>query len=285
MTMSGHPATKVWGQWWEYLDALNVELKRMSRLGITHVNARRLRDGAKEAVQFYFREVRQHIVDLRIDSSQIALIDSEMQEMIAMTSKVTRTATYAAKMRVLDRLRAPLETAIEIASNAVGTPTSKALTATESAILKTLEQVVPTTALSYQQVLKDLDDPNRVSHRGTASELREVLRELLDHLAPDEAVVETGIKLEQGQTKPTMKQKTVFILKARGINETQRKTAGDAAEAVAGAVGSLARSVYNRGSLSTHIGTTRQEVLTFKGYMEAVLAEILEIHKYEAAPS
>jgi hypothetical protein len=142
-----------------------------------------------------------------------------------------------------------------------------------------LNLLIPTTGLSYQQVIQDLDDSKRVSYRGTASELREVLRELLDHLAPDAEVMKTGIKLEQGQTKPTMKQKTIFILKVRGVNETQRKTASDAIEAVEGAVGSLARSVYNRGSLSTHIGTTHQEVLVFKGYAEAVLAELLEIHK------
>jgi hypothetical protein len=76
-----------------------------------------------------------------------------------------------------------------------------------------------------------------------------------------------------------MKQKTVFILKARGLGETVRKPATDAVTAVEGAVGSLARSIYNRGSLSTHIATTRTEVLTFKGYTDAVLADLLQIHK------
>src|SRR5580700_4237200 len=225
---SAHPATEAWAEWWRKLDALNAALKKLSHRGTTHVKAAGIREDAKAVVQFYFREVRQRLLDLGISSSQIALLDAEMQQMIEIAAKVTRTATYKGSMRVLDDIRAPLETAIEIAAITASEPASGSLTATETAILKTLDQVVPTTALSYQQLLQDLNDSARVSYRGTASELREVLRELLDHLAPDAEVMKTGIKLEQGQTKPTMKQKTVFILKARGVNETQRKTASDA---------------------------------------------------------
>jgi len=132
-------------------------------------------------------------------------------------------------------------------------------------------------------VLQDLGDQSRVSFRGTASELREVLRELLDDLAPDADVCKSGVQLEKGRTSPTMKQKTVFILKARGIGETGRKRATDVVTAVEGAVGSLARSVYDRGSLSTHVATTRQEVLAFKGYTDAVLADLTQIHAQAGA--
>jgi uncharacterized membrane protein len=276
---STHPATEAWAKWWRKLDALHTALKELTHRGTTNVTAKGTRNDAKEACQFYFREVRQHLVDLGIDSEQIAQIDSEMQEIITIATKVTRTDTYRKFIKALNKLRAPIEAAIEIAATSASAPGIFVTTSTEETILKMLDQIVPTAALSYQQLLRDLADLNRTSYRGTASELREVLRELLDHLAPDGEVIKTGIKLEQGRTKPTMKQKTIFILKARGINETQRKTARDATEAVEGAVGSLARSVYDRGSLSTHIETSRQEVMTFKGYADAVLAELLEIHK------
>ncbi len=75
-----------------------------------------------------------------------------------------------------------------------------------------------------------------------------------------------------------MKQKAIFILKARGVGETARKTAGDAVGAVEDSVGSLARSVYTRGSVSTHVVTTRNEVLTLKGYADAVIADLLQVH-------
>jgi len=67
-------------------------------------------------------------------------------------------------------------------------------------------------------------------------------------------------------------------MKARGIGETARKTSVDAVGAVEESVGSLARSVYNRGSVSTHVNTTRNEVLTLKAYADAILADLLQIH-------
>ena len=42
-------------------------------------------------------------------------------------------------------------------------------------------------------------------------------------------------------------------------------------------VGALARSVYTRSSLSTHVGTTKQEVQQVKAYVDVVLSELLEI--------
>lgn len=276
---SAHPALAVWAEWLRKLDALRQALRDLTRRGNTHVSAQGIRAQAKDSAQFYFRSVRQHLLDSGVDKPQVDALDKHMQDLIEFAAKITRARTYLKCTNALNKLRAPLETALEIAGTSIAAPLSRSQSSVEVAILKTLDQVAPTSALSYQQVLQDIEDSSRKSYRGTASELREVLRELLDHLAPDAAVMKSGIKLEPGQTKPTMKQKTAFILKARGVNETQRKTARDATDAVEGAVGSLARSVYDRGSLSTHVETTRQEVMTFKGYADAVLAELLEIHK------
>ena len=60
-----------------------------------------------------------------------------------------------------------------------------AQTSVEVQIIETLQSLVPTAALSYQQAIRDLADSTRVSYRGPAAELREVLREVCDHLAPD----------------------------------------------------------------------------------------------------
>jgi len=159
----------------------------------------------------------------------------------------------------------------------LGASSAKTMSPLETKILDALDRVIPTTALSYKQVLQDLNGQNRFSYRGTAAELREVLRELLDYLAPDSEVLRV-VKLNPDQKRPSMKQKATFILKNRGVGDTTRKTAEDSVSAVENSVGSLARSVYDRGSVSTHIAATRTEVLTFKGYAEAVLAELLQIH-------
>lgn len=74
-----------------------------------------------------------------------------------------------------------------------------------------------------------------------------------------------------------MKQKVRYILKSRGKNKTVSEAPEKAVEIVEEMVGALARSVYSRSSLSTHVGTTKQEVQQVKAYVDVVLGELLEI--------
>jgi hypothetical protein len=240
-----------------------------------------VREDAREVVQFYFREVRGPLEGVGIETEKVSIIDQKMQHMIEIAAGVNRKSTYLGIIRELAMLRAPLTTAIEIRANAKNAPPPPVLLSQiEAAILQTLDKLLPLTALSYRQAIHDLADQKRYSYRGVAAEFREVHREVLDYLAPDKDVMEaSGFKLEKDQTKPTMKQKAVHILKARGLNDTQRKPATDAIAIIEGAVGSLARAAYNVGSLATHISTERAEVLTFKGYVDALMAQLLEIHK------
>jgi hypothetical protein len=272
-----HPAAEAWAEWWRRLDAFSASIKRVRG---QLAGATAFREEAKEAVQFYFRHVRPQLVALPLAQEDIDVLDGINQHLLELAARPNRKSTYRSETRKVNGLRGRVETAIEIRANA-STPSQAAAqltTSTEAAILKTLDQLVPTTALSYKQVLLDLGDKQRTSFRGTASELREVLRELLDHLAPDDDLLKSGVKLEKDQKRPSMKQKAIFIMKSRGIGETGRKTSEHAVEAIENSVGQLARSVYDRGSLSTHVATTRQEVLTLKGYADAVLADLLQIH-------
>ena len=139
-------------------------------------------------------------------------------------------------------------------------------------------QMVPSAAFSYRQALADLKDDKRVSFRGPALELREVLREVLDHLAPDHDVVASpGFKLEKDRQGPTMKQKVRFILKARGAGKSTTGTPADSVNTVDAIVGDLTRSVYNLGSVATHVASERRQVVQVKRYIDAVLHDILEI--------
>jgi hypothetical protein len=74
-----------------------------------------------------------------------------------------------------------------------------------------------------------------------------------------------------------MKQKVRFILKAREQGETTRELPEKAAEAVEAIIGGLARSVYNYGSLVTHVAGERRAVIQMKRYVEAVLSHLLEL--------
>jgi hypothetical protein len=103
---------------------------------------------------------------------------------------------------------------------------------------------------------------------------------VLDHLAPDkEVITQQGFKLEEGQKKPTMKQKARFILRARGQSSTGARVPEDAISTVEERFAGLARSVYERSSISSHVTTSKSEVSQIKMYVDTVLAELLEIHR------
>ena len=68
------------------------------------------------------------------------------------------------------------------------------------------------------------------------------------------------------------------ILKSRGTPSGARESTEGAIERVEEGTAALARSVYDRGSLSSHKTMTRTEVFQLKRYVEAVLAELLQVH-------
>jgi uncharacterized membrane protein affecting hemolysin expression len=106
--------------------------------------------------------------------------------------------------------------------------------------------------------------------------LREALREILDHLAPDSEVTSApGYAQEKDRTGPTMKQKVRFIMKAKG-----KRSPSDAPEQVVTAfeesIAGLTRAVYERSSRATHVAGERQTVIQLRRYVVAIFHEILE---------
>ena len=148
---------------------------------------------------------------------------------------------------------------------------SDPLTQIERQLVIALDRQVPGVSHCYQQAIVDLDEPNRISFRGVATELRELVREVLDRLAPDgEVMGKVGFKLESGLAKPSQKQKTRFILKALGVSESARDAPETAASLVEELVASFCRSLYVRSSNSLHADADRKEVRQIKMYVDAV---------------
>lgn len=151
-------------------------------------------------------------------------------------------------------------------------------TETDLLIISSLNDVCPAASASYQQALEDMAQTIRISWRGSATELRESLRETLDKLAPDEDVEsEPHYKAEANAQRPTMKQKVRYILKNRGLNSGQISTSEDTTKFIEESLGGITRSIYNRSSVSTHTPTTREEVVRIHALVRLVLCELLAI--------
>jgi hypothetical protein len=269
---------KIWESLWERIDAFTGAI---SRSGALNVNSADLRQHGREVVLYYFREIKPALTRLGVTGKTLEQLDSEMQRLIGLASGKNSKATYQKLIRKIKAHRKEVETGLEFLIGAEAPAlTQLKIGNVESAILNTLETMLPTVAASYRQALLDIQDPRRISYRGPAAEIREVVREVLDHLAPDEDVMKSaGFKLEKDQTGPTMKQKVRFILRARAVGDSARSTAESSVEHLNENVGSVGRAVYTRGSTAVHIPKPREEVLNFKLYADAVLGELLAIHK------
>src|SRR5439155_23203802 len=122
---------------------------------------------------------------------------------------------------VLFELAQPDLTDIPQIPRAPGEPTPSADTGGDEIVASRLRQLDPILAASYEQAVRDVADNQRITYRGAAAELREVLTGVLHRLAPDAEVQSTewfrearriGTKKE---TTPTRAERTKFILRMR----------------------------------------------------------------------
>jgi hypothetical protein len=229
---------------------------------------------ARSIAKVYFESVRAQLLAVQNRIGLVEEIDFVVQQLLQLAAGARERRAYAGQIAELRPYL--LEATVDL-MKAKGTP-RLVLSDTERAILATLTAMLPSTASSYEQALRDITQGSRVSWRGTATELRETLREVMDHLAPDDKVMAiSGFQPEPGQTRPTQKQKVRFILRARRSGSAAVAVAEGSLATVEEAVAVLARSTYQRGSVSAHLDTGGREIKNLKRYVDALLAELLEV--------
>ena len=265
---------------WQTLASLLGALRSaLGRTNATRIGSSSLRESAKEVVQQYFRRVRPNLVSLQCTPVKLEALDDAMQALLQLSNGRSSRHSYASTLHTIGKLRTVLEAEREIRMGA--TPSvyvAEPLTSMESRTIASLQALIPSAALSYEQAIRDLNNQGRISYRGTANELREVLREVMDHLAPDaEVMAASGFKLENGLTRPTQRQKVRHILRSRQLTDATIKVPLAAVDLITEHTASLARSTYERSAISTHIATSKQEVRKIKMYLDSILVELLEI--------
>lgn len=264
------------------ISQLRAEIERLkpllSRSSARQVQAKSIINGARACVHSYFDNSRPELAGQGLDDESLGGLDTLMQDLLVLSQRASRKTNYERKIKSIVQELNGVEVALVSSGGRTTGAGFKGLDGKEERIATTLSSLVPSAGLSYEQACKDLRDSDRLSFRGAAAELREALRETLDHLAPDSDVKkQEGFKLEKEQRSPTMKQKVRYILSSRGRGKSISATPEEAVQVVEERVGALARSVYNRSSLSTHVGTSKEEVQQIKAYVDVVLGELLEI--------
>lgn len=222
-------------EWQALCDAFATFGRHVDQIGTVNINANSTRAEAKEVAQRYFRQGRASLQNLGLDD-ELSVLDKGFESFIQLSSGKNAASSYKKQIRSIRKLLPKVTTRIELNQSVNKTPLNTS--AEDERVIETLEGLVPSAALSYKQAIIDLADENRLSFRGPALELREALRETLDHLAPDTDVTSApDYAEEKGRHGPTMKQKVRFILKARGqsksSSEVPEQTANTVDEMVA----------------------------------------------------
>lgn len=258
----------------EEAEALVIKLRRLQGRQVTSKPFKR------EIAAFVNRYFELERAKLSIGRSSEApnSLDGKIQDLLRCTHRKTVKSKYSSLLRQIITILRELE----VASLAMPREASArvATQEKEAAIIDTLRKLVPAAADSLQQGLIDLSSKDRVSWRGTVVEFRESLREVLDHLAPDEDVISMpGYKQEKDTHGPTMKQKVMYILRFRQAPESKSKPLADNVAVVDELVGNMVRSVYQRASKATHVAADRKEASRVRDYVVLALSEILEVNE------
>ena len=259
-----------------YISEVDNARKDLNRFKGNQLNSKKARDGLRELVEKYFNSVRPSVISDREQNDEIRKADSKMQEVLVLCHKRGSIKRYKQLLTEVKNLLILIDSQI-VSSSSLQTNSDK-LNSVDSQIINTIQALVPSAALSFHQAINDLRSDDRLSWRGPATDLREALREVLDHLAPDNEVKSmTGYKQEKDISGPTMKQKVQFILKNRGIPKAASGSAIAATNTIDEMLGTFVRSVYTRTSVSTHTPTDKHEVLRILELSRVVLCELLEI--------
>lgn len=251
--------------------------KVLNALNGTQVFSEKTRGTLRALAERYFSEIRPTLVDHSEEQVHVSAVNAAMQKLIEQCHKRGMAGTYADLLRTAKKHLIQLDSK-QISNQLASGSDEQTKTPADVRIITTLRALVPSAALSYEQALLDLAAPERLSWRGPATDLREALRETLDHLAPDNEVkAAPGYKDEPDARGPTMKQKVRHILKNREISRSLSATTEDATKSVDEAIGTFVRSVYTRSSISTHTPTNKDEVLRVLDLVRVVLRELLEV--------
>ncbi len=261
-------------EWQALCDVFARFSRQIDHARTVNINALSLRKKTKDVAQQYFRKARPLFQDLGLDE-QLEVLDAGFQTLIELSQRHNAKASYKKQITTIRKLMPRMTSRIELAQGIAKTGLNT--TDEDQQIIETLERLVPAAALSYEQAIIDLADDRRISFRGPALELREALRETLDHLAPDDAVATADGYVQEKKSGPTMKQKVRFILRARGQSKSSSSVPEQTTMTVDEMVGTLTRSIYDRSSVASHVASERKTVIQIRRYVVAVLQDLLEL--------
>lgn len=148
----------------------------------------------------------------------------------------------------------------------------------DNKIYTTLNKINEQLSKSYYQAKSDLVDVQRVSWAGTAHEIRETLKGLIDILAPDEEVLaENWYKKDPNCSTPTTQSQKIKYILIKSKTDSKITEVAKNIDLIDDKVANFGRSVYGRASDAAHRMKAKEEVENIMRYFEAFCHDLLKI--------
>lgn len=264
----------------EFLDILEDLISRLkARRPKTVSDPTELRN-IESVVAAWYSQYKKPFAQMLGDERQIALMDSRMDKLFNLASRrATRRAVIGAARAATAYLREVLLVPVSRAYWARAP--QRAPAGRDDNAAARLRELDPLLADGYEQAIMDLEDAKRLSYRGPAAELREVLTGVLHKLAPNDAVEATDWYKEsrhsgkRQEPTPTRAERTKYILRSRAKGSAVTESTEAHMVSVEERLGNVVNATYRRGSVATHLGTERDEVQNLLPYLNALLRELL----------
>lgn len=251
-------------------------LQRVRKCKSITVSLEEVRTFAKSVANLWFNDVAPFAKLVSDDQTALQSIDAAMNQLIAHTLKATKREIYLATLNEALRVYEKEvyislhKTHGAVLAGALPTGFGSDDVATE------LAKIAESLHAGYQQVRKDLSDNTRISWRGTANELREILRELLEILAPDSAITKANWYKQEPQTNgPTQVQRAKYVLEQRAIQQQRSSAVQETLKLVEESIPKLIRKTYQRASNAAHTQQDRDEVKRILGYFDLLAKDLL----------
>jgi hypothetical protein len=264
----------------EFVDVLRRVLARLKGPKKSRIISVGERRGLRSVVAAWFSEYRDGFAQAFGEEERILRMDGMMQAVLKLASKESARVTIVRMIsKSLDYFTENLLVALSRAYWSRAPERTPAGRDGETG--KRLKQLDPDLADGYEQAVIDIEEIDRLSYRGPAAELREVLTGVLHQLAPNEEVEKTDWYKEarksgaRREPTPTRAERTKFILRSRGKGSAVTESDESFMTSVEERLASVVNAAYKRGSAATHGGTERDELLNLLPYVNALLRELL----------
>ncbi len=256
----------------ESLDRLSRGINRNKR---KDVRSPELKSHCVAVIDTWFKNIKPYLEETGAKDNVFKQIDELLALLLSLTTKISLVKKYKTLIKQIKKTyNSDVYIPLKTRTKPVLTPRAESQ---DIETVKKLLQAYPALEDGYNQVLNDLKDPNRLSYKGTANELREVLRGVLVELAPNTEVCKQALyKQEKDAEGPTRKQRVKYILQNRKGSKNENQVFSNTHDLFDEIFSRVVITAYDRANEASHRQKQKQEIEKLLSYFNVLIRDLAQ---------